>query len=150
MNQITIQRFQSKIEVDILSGCWLWNGYVEQAGYGRLNVDDYPHYIHRLAYEHWKGQIPKGFCIDHLCRNKSCCNPNHLEVVTYQENKDRGLCVKMTPRGVNHHNSKKTHCKWGHEFTPENTYRSPNRNNRECKQCWTRKHTMQRDKKAKL
>ena len=71
-------------------------------------------YAHRLVYEMTVGPIPKGLCIDHLCRNTVCCNPAHLEPVTNGENIRRG-------RKPGSHNRNKTHCSKGHPFDEANT-----------------------------
>ncbi|MGO3650436.1 HNH endonuclease signature motif containing protein [Agrococcus casei] len=71
---------------------------------------------HRFAYADSRGAIPEGLEIDHLCRNRSCVNPKHLEAVSKRENLARGYAVPAI-------NARKTHCKRGHEFTAENTYR---------------------------
>jgi len=110
------ERFWDKI--DKTSGCWLWKastwGGKEGYRYGQFKIGVKGHYAHRFAYELIKGKIPKGLDIDHLCRNRLCCNPAHLEAVTRQENLLRG-------EGITAQNAQKTHCKRGHEFTLENT-----------------------------
>jgi hypothetical protein len=76
--------------VDEETGCWLWTGGT-RGGYGRLKLADYGMMeAHRASYEFHKGKIPEGLQLDHLCRNRSCINPDHLEPVTLQENIRRG------------------------------------------------------------
>lgn len=97
--------------------CWEWTGYVHRSGYGAFtpHEGETPQQAHRFAYELLIGPIPEGLVIDHLCRNKSCVNPDHLEPVTIQENTLRGYSESAM-------NARKTHCKNGHEFTPENMW----------------------------
>lgn len=90
--------------------CWNWIGYLSPKGYGRFNVNGKNKYAYRVTYEWIKGPIPDGLELDHLCRNRACVNPDHLEPVTHKENQSRGI------------HATKTHCKWGHEFTEKNTY----------------------------
>lgn len=100
-------------------------------GYGQIRLDNKTFLVHRVAYVMYHGLIPKGLELDHLCRNRKCYNPEHLEAVSHKENVRRGMAGKHT----NHHNTGITHCKRGHEFTKENTYVRPNgaRNCRTCK-----------------
>ena len=120
-------------------GCWEWKAHISQAGYGQLKGRGKKVvYAHRAVYEMLVGPIPKGLTIDHLCRNRACVNPNHMEPVTSVENVMRG----QGPFAVN---ARKTHCKRGHEFTGDNTYRS--RKGRECRKC--KKYLMTRWLKSK-
>lgn len=110
--------------------CWPWIGHLED-GYGRLRVgpDGERMPAHRFAWELDNGPVPDGLVMDHLCRNRACCNPSHLEPVTNRKNLMRG-----NTRAAR--NAAKTHCKRGHEFNDENTYidSQGRRNCRPCKQ----------------
>lgn len=110
--------------------CLVWQG-VASNGYGLICVDGRQHNIHRVVYEHFHGPIPEGFQVDHVkargCRFTLCCEPSHLEAVTPRENILRSSNWAAT-------NLDKTHCKHGHELTPENIYRRPN-GSRQCKEC---------------
>lgn len=109
-------RIANSIEVTE-SGCWEWTMSIDAQGYGRISIDGYSAYaVHRASYETFVGPIPDGLVIDHLCRNRCCCNPDHLETVTMQVNTLRG-------EGAGAKNARKTHCIRGHEFTEANTYR---------------------------
>ena len=96
-------------------GCWEWVA-CKNYGYGIFRDRSRQKSInaHRIAYELTVGPIPDGMQVDHLCRNRGCVNPAHLEVVTQTENLMRG-------DGPAARNARKTHCKRGHEFTPDNT-----------------------------
>lgn len=93
------------------NGCWVWQAYKNQGGYGCLAVNGRKESAHRASHMAFKGPIPPGLDIDHLCRNRACINPDHLEAVTRQVNVLRGMNAC-----ANH--ARKTHCKRGHELTP--------------------------------
>lgn len=96
-------------------GCWEWTGARNDDGYGRFFLSGNKH-AHRVAYELAVGPIAPGLVIDHLCRNRCCVNPEHMEPVTRAENNRRGdrYAMGSWERSV-------THCPSGHEYTPENT-----------------------------
>lgn len=96
------------------AGCWQWNK-TSGDGYGRFNVAGKTRLAHRLTYQWLVGHVPDGLELDHLCRNRGCCNPAHLEPVTHRENVLRGMSPAATFAVT-------THCPSGHEYTPENTY----------------------------
>ena len=106
--------------------CWLWPKYLKPNGYGFLRVAGKNKYVHRISYEMFVGPIPEDMTIDHLCKVRHCVNPAHMEVVTRGENALRG----DSPMAKN---ARKTHCKHGHEFTPENTILV--KLGRQCRSC---------------
>ena len=77
--------------------CWLWQGELNRNGYGRVWVQGKRLMAHRVIYEAIIGPIPEGMVLDHLCRNRACCNPQHLEPVTVRENTHRGAAVLFQP-----------------------------------------------------
>ena len=114
------------------SGCWEWAGYVDQLGYGRVCrvVDGFQrvYSAHRIAYEGAHGPISAGLVLDHLCRNRRCVNPDHLEPVTQATNIARGEWFVGE-------NAAKTHCPEGHPYSEENTYVIPATGGRMCRTC---------------
>lgn len=115
-------------QVDKTGECWIWQGAKQAGGYGRFMLSSSPRALvlaHRYSYEQMVGPIGDDLTIDHLCRNTSCVNPDHLEPVTLAENARRAS-----------RNAVKTHCDAGHEFSPANTYTPPSRPTvRACREC---------------
>lgn len=114
------------------SGCWIWTGFIAANGYGRLGRGRKVFPAHRWGYLAIRGGFPLRLDLDHLCRNRACVNPYHLEPVTRSVNQRRGL-VGM---GLRKMPDLPTHCKLGHEYTLENThYRANRRSSRVCITC---------------
>jgi len=112
----------AKISPEPNTGCWIWTGAISDTGYGNASVvidgKRKTKNIPRLMYQLEKGPIKPGLIIDHLCRNRWCVNPDHLEPVTYRENNMRGL----GPQILAERNLIKTHCPQGHPYTGDNLY----------------------------
>lgn len=118
-------RFWSKVER--VGECWEWQGATTGNGYGSYLDNGKRVGAHRFSYDLANGLIPPGLQIDHLCRNRVCVNPDHLEAVTQRVNLHRGDTVAA-------HNATKTHCKQGHAFTEANT-RIGRQGERVCREC---------------
>lgn len=91
-------------------GCWLWLGSIDRDGYGNAKTR-YGRAAHRLTYQAYVGDIPEGMQLDHLCRQRSCVNPYHLEPVTQQENILRGSLTKKICEHGNPHSRCELGCK---------------------------------------
>jgi HNH endonuclease len=112
------------------AGCWEFDGSRLAGGYGRAGWNGRLWLTHRLVYTLMVGEIPTGLELDHLCKNKPCCNPAHLEPVSRSENVRRGPAWHhLAAREV-----AKTHCPEGHPYDLLNTYWT-RRCGRQCKQC---------------
>lgn len=102
-------RFWIRVTPEPNTGCWLWYGATTAQGYGNWWADGTMRLTHRQVLESSGSPIPAGLHVDHLCRQRACCNPDHLEPVSVQENTRRGSVLL-------------TACPAGHEYTTENTY----------------------------
>lgn len=128
------ERIGGKVEVDGTTGCWNWTGWKNHDGYAvirlLINGVSKQYRAHRVAYECFVGKIPDNKQIDHLCRNRACVNPSHLEIVTTKENTLRGI-------GVTAINKNKTHCPKGHPYSGYNLLLLGDKKHprRGCRQC---------------
>lgn len=131
--------------VDLLGNCWIWEGRLTTnprgGGYGHTDYRGRKQYVHRIVYEALVGPIPQGLTLDHRCTNKACCNPDHLEPVTVQENILRSDSV-----GAQHERA--THCPHGHEYDEANTLILKSKYGkgfrRDCRACHARRRAESR------
>lgn len=118
-------RLATRIVINPQSGCWEWSLHKDKDGYGNVSVNGKTRRAHVVSYETFRKQIPSGLVVDHLCRNRGCINPEHLEPITNRVNViDRAI-------GIIAENAKKTHCKYGHDTL----VLDPKINKRRCKTC---------------
>jgi hypothetical protein len=122
----TVDRFWDK--VDMTYSCWYWRAN-KRGGYGQFWYEGRFVGAHRYAYELLVGKIPEGLHIDHLCKNKSCVNPAHLDPTT---NRDNLLRAGTNPAAVN---AIKTHCIKGHELKGNNLHINKKTGQRRCNHC---------------
>lgn len=122
------ERLLEKIEMITESGCWIFMGSLDYAGYGHICLGRCTPMAHRVSYEHFREPVPAGLELDHLCRVRCCVNPWHLEAVTHLENIHRGKAgAKQIAR---------THCAKGHPYEGTNLIISiQTRNGRPRRRC---------------
>lgn len=123
-----MKRLMAGIQKDA-NGCWNWQRASVPSGYGVMSFEGRQAYTHRVSVRLFKGAIPPGLQVDHLCKNPRCCNPDHLEVVTPRENVMRS----SSPIAAY---ADQTHCMHGHAFDDTNTYVT--KDGRHCRKCRAR------------
>ena len=124
------QFFFSRAIPEPNSGCWLWAAKVDRDGYGRVLKGLL---AHRMSFQAFKGEIPKGLTLDHLCRVRSCINPDHLEPVSHKTNILRGV-------------ARRTACIHGHPFSGDNLHIGPT-GKRFCRACWRKNSAAYKERK---
>jgi hypothetical protein len=118
------------------TGCWEWTGSIDEKGYGRITLGSRadgtrrPERVHRASWELFRGSIPPGMTIDHLCRNRRCFNPEHLRVCTAVEN-----TMAVGSEAIPAKWAARTHCPKGHPLSGANV-RIRAGGARECKTCF--------------
>lgn len=130
-----IERFHTKYVIDDVTGCWNWTGTLAVKGYGRFSIGGRTPVAHRASWTIANGrEVPEGLALDHLCRNRGCVNPEHLEVVSEGENISRGTASSASTLrnilgGIEE-------CARGHDMTLPGAWRyNVPQGKRYCREC---------------
>lgn len=135
------ERFWRKVKQGGLEECWPWLASLNTTGYGEFYLDGKIRKAHRIAYELTVGPIPDGLTLDHLCRNRECVNPFHLDPVSMRENILRGAAPSAR-------NARATHCPKGHPYSGRNLIVRPS-GSRGCRVCHDAGSHLARARRAK-
>ena len=128
-----------------VDACWEWTAGTNEMGYGLMRAAGDRLLAHRISYTYWRGQIPDGLSLDHLCRNRRCVNPAHLEATTHRTNILRGV-------GFTAQHARKDECIHGHPLSGDNLW-IDSRGSRVCRECnrgRSRRHAQRRRAAARL
>ena len=152
------ERLTTFVDRSDADGCWPWIGHVNRFGYSQMKINGKTRIGHRMAYEHFVGPIPPGLTVDHTCHNEDdscqggpsclhrrCVNPAHLEAVTADVNKRRGLAAKRAAERMR----AKTHCPQGHPYDEANTMLRGPAGWRLCRTCSRERARAWEKKRAK-
>lgn len=120
------ERFFKFIGVDE-NDCWNWLGFIDKHGYGKFTISGGCYFSHRVSFDIFNGIRSTDLVIDHICKNRKCCNPEHLREVDARENVINNSLSFVSV------NTRKTHCPRGHELIHPNIYTHGER--RRCKIC---------------
>jgi hypothetical protein len=134
------ERFWNKVRIDHATGCWNWTANKTRNGYGLTQWNKLRYLAHRAAYECLVGKITEE-TIDHLCRNRACVNPDHMEPVSGRINTLRGV-------GASAMNARKTTCPQGHPYSGDNLIINKTEGDRKCRIC-QRKYRRESERKAR-
>jgi hypothetical protein len=111
-----------------VADCWTYTGHRQANGYGTVGIEQgVTRYVHRVVWEALVSPIPDGKVIDHLCRNRACCNPDHMRVTDTRGNVLAGYSAAAFA-------ARRSHCAKGHEYTEANT-RITTKGTRQCRAC---------------
>ncbi len=150
MPKSDLERFREKYVVEE-SGCWRWAAAINKdTGYGAFWFRGQMQGAHVAAYNLFVGEVPKGLELDHKCRNRWCCNPEHVEPVTRKVNCERSPLIGKSPgtlAAAGQRNRSKTHCPNGHPYDAQNTYHTGR--GRQCRTCRLEKKRAARKAGAK-